>query len=73
MVATTLQPHAMQTTGAVQIGFLTDVEGNLEYFDRWVQRSEVLKYDASGRLQLLHDSAYFVFGGDVMDRNHMNG
>ena len=53
---------------AVEIGYVTDVEGNLDYFDRWVARSGVLKYDGSQRLQLAHPQAFFVYGGDVQDR-----
>lgn len=52
----------------VEIGYVTDVEGNLNYFDRWVERSEVLRYTSPGRLELTHPGAHFVFGGDAMDR-----
>lgn len=53
---------------SIEIGYVTDVEGNLEYFDRWVARSGVLKYTQPNTLDLTHDNAYFVFGGDAMDR-----
>ena len=52
----------------VEVGYLTDVEGNLGYFDRWVAQSEVLRYNASGELELTHPHAYFVYGGDAVDR-----
>ena len=52
----------------VEVGYLTDVEGNLGYFDRWVAESEVLRYDAAGELELTHPHAYFVYGGDAVDR-----
>ena len=52
----------------VEVGYLTDVEGNLGYFDRWVAQSEVLRYNASSELELTHPHAYFVYGGDAVDR-----
>ena len=53
---------------AVEVGYLTDVEGNLGYFDRWVAQSEVLRYNVAGELELTHPHAYFVYGGDAVDR-----
>ena len=53
----------------IEVGYLTDVEGNLEYFNRWVESSGVLRYkQGSDVLELAHDNAYFIFGGDVQDR-----
>ena len=52
----------------VEIAYVTDVEGNLDYFDRWVERSGVLRYTSPGVLDFTHENAYFVFGGDAMDR-----
>ena len=48
-----------------------DVEGNLDYFKRFVELSPVLHYAAenSERLVLI-DGAYFVFGGDVIDKGN---
>ena len=59
---------ATAARAAVEVGFVTDVEGNLDYFDRWVARSHVLRYAGPSTLELTHPGAYFVFGGDVMDR-----
>jgi hypothetical protein len=59
---------ATAARAAVEVGFVTDVEGNLDYFDRWVARSGVLRYAGPTTLELTHPGAYFVFGGDVMDR-----
>ena len=61
-----LPPRAAQPS--VVIGYLTDVEGNLGYFDRWVAQSEVLRYNVAGELELTHPHAYFVYGGDAVDR-----
>ena len=52
----------------VVVGYITDVEGNLGYFDRWVAQSEVLRYNEAGELELTHPHAYFVYGGDAVDR-----
>ncbi|KAL1510713.1 hypothetical protein AB1Y20_007005 [Prymnesium parvum] len=55
----------------LEIGYVTDVEGNLDYFNRWVAQSRVLRYDADGkRLEFVHDGAYFVYGGDAVDRGN---
>jgi hypothetical protein len=54
-------------SGGVEVDYVTDLEGNLEYFQRWVARSKALNYDAQGELQLT-SGAQFVYGGDVMDR-----
>ena len=51
-----------------EVGYLTDVEGNLGYFDRWVAQSGVLRYNEAGELELTHPNAYFVYGGDAADR-----
>ena len=62
-------PRAVLPPKSFEIGYVTDLEGNLEYFDRWVQRSKVLRYKpGTTELELTHDRAYFVFGGDVQDR-----
>lgn len=58
----------------VEIAYVTDLEGNLDYFDRWVQQSRVLRYkvDVPDELELVHDRAYFVYGGDAVDRGEGN-
>ena len=47
-------------------GFLTDVEGNWEYFDRYVRMSRVVHW-CGDKLEL-KDGAEFVFGGDSVDK-----
>ena len=51
-----------------ELAFVTDVEGNLDFFQRWVELSKVVSYDADGQLELAHSGAHFVFGGDVGDK-----
>ena len=49
------------------VGFCTDVEGDFDFWNRYVSISQVLSRDThSGRLQLA-DGAHFVFGGDSVD------
>lgn len=45
-----------------KICFVTDVEGNLEYFQRIVANSELIYYDKEGALAL-KPNVIFVFGG----------
>jgi Calcineurin-like phosphoesterase len=55
-----------------RLGYVTDVEGNLDYFLSYVAQSKVLKLEhysnQSLRLELKHPDAYFVFGGDSVDK-----
>jgi len=51
-----------------RIGFVTDVEGNLEYWNRWVgANSEIVRRRADGRLELAAE-AMLVYGGDAVDK-----
>ena len=51
----------------IKIGYATDVEGNYDYWSRYVELSEVLNRNAAGHLEL-SPNCHFVFGGDVVDR-----
>ena len=60
--------------------FCTDVEGNWEYFCRFVELSDALsfvhmKFDEAGAAAelLLKDGWMFVFGGDAVDKGPDNG
>jgi predicted phosphodiesterase len=44
------------------------VSGNLDYFQRCVDRSAVLEYDAEERIYTLKAGDTFIFGGDVCDK-----
>jgi len=50
-----------------RVGYVTDIEGNIEFFNEYVRRSPILSYDSQQNLQLADKSA-FVFGGDLFDR-----
>ena len=50
-------------------GYLTDVEGNFEYFEDYVAISKVLEWEDQSKTALrLKDNALFVFGGDSQDK-----
>jgi hypothetical protein len=53
-----------------QISYVTDVEGNLNYFKSYVARSKLVHFtDASQtQLGLRDDRTFFVFGGDAFDK-----
>ena len=51
----------------VKIGYATDVEGNYDYWSRYVELSEILDRNTAGHLELCAN-CHFVFGGDVVDR-----
>jgi hypothetical protein len=53
-----------------QCAFLTDVEGNFDYFDRYIEISKVLKWKDAEKtaLEFKKDNTMFVFGGDSQDK-----
>ena len=51
--------------------YLTDVEGNLDYFYNYVEISKVLEWEnkeTKNRLKFKHEHSMFVFGGDSQDK-----
>ena len=54
-------------SGCQHIGYVTDIEGNLDYWTSYKRMSRVLTINEQGRL-LLKDDCILVFGGDVCDR-----
>jgi len=56
----------------VVVGFITDAEGNWEYFERCVALSRVVRFNASGELEFCRASHadIFVFGGDTCDKGN---
>jgi hypothetical protein len=50
-------------------GFLSDVEGNWDFFLKYVEISKVLSWSDGSKTQLvLKDDCRFVFGGDAVDK-----
>lgn len=54
-------------TGHITISHLTDIEGNLSYFERWCKRSNYLQFE-DGRLLFRDTDCKFVYGGDSCDK-----
>lgn len=52
----------------LDIGYCTDVEGDLGFWQRYCDRSSVLVQGSDGTLDLAHGSCHFVFGGDTVDK-----
>ena len=54
----------------VVVAYCTDVEGNYDYWERYIALSQVVnRSESTGRLTLSGGS-HFVFGGDVCDRGN---
>jgi hypothetical protein len=50
-------------------GYLSDVEGNYDYFLRYMEISKVLCWADDEKTQLkLNDDCHFVYGGDAVDK-----
>ena len=58
-----------RSTNANLVAYVTDVEGNINYWNRYKQISSVLSDDTQvpGKL-VLKDGCQLVYGGDVVDR-----
>ena len=53
-------------------GYVTDVEGNMDYFNKYVKISKILEWtnDKKNRLRFKKDDSIFVYGGDTQDKGH---
>ena len=62
--------HGDPPSGMRVCAYLTDVEGNLDYLERFVAVSTVLAWtdESKTRLRFQRDDAVFVFGGDTQDK-----
>ena len=50
------------------ISYFTDVEGNLDYFRRWVDISPAVSWSQDGKSLNLFEDHGVVFGGDLFDK-----
>lgn len=50
----------------ITIGYATDVEGNYDYWSRYIDLSKIL--NVVDNQLVLDDNAHFIYGGDVVDR-----
>ena len=60
-------PPAIDEDPIITVGYATDIEGNFDYWSRYIDLSKILNRTSSGELEL-HDKCHFVYGGDVVDR-----
>jgi hypothetical protein len=80
-VMTTKAASFQSSSSSFRVGYITDVEGNLEYFKSFVRQSQVLDLvqnnedaanDTSIELALRDNDdgvdCYFVYGGDTVDK-----
>ena len=51
-------------------GYVTDVEGNMDYFNKYVKISKILEWtnDKKNRLRFKKGDSIFVYGGDTQDK-----
>ena len=63
----------------LDVAFLTDVEGNWEYFCRFVELSDALRFEVppdereSAARVVLSDGWHFIYGGDAVDKGPEGG
>jgi len=50
--------------------YITDVEGNMDYFNKYVKISKILEWtcEKKNRLKFRNDDSIFIYGGDTQDR-----
>lgn len=51
-----------------RVGFVSDIEGDLRFWNRYIGISEVLSRASEDSPVVLRDDCHFVYGGDVCDR-----
>ena len=51
-------------------GYVTDVEGNMDYFNKYVKISKILEWtcEKKNRLKFKKNDSIFIYGGDTQDR-----
>lgn len=65
-----VDPPPTITSDEGNICYLTDVEGHLEYFNEYIERSECLEWtdEENTRIKFKNTVDKFIYGGDVTDR-----
>lgn len=71
------QYDATNLDPSFKVAYVTDVEGNYEYFMAYVERAEGLRYvcdEEGGAARIeLQDGWRFIFGGDAVDKGNAIG
>ena len=68
MMGCNMSKGILSSSYPFKIGYVTDIEGNYDYWNRYIQLSEVVRRDPVTNKLLLQDRCWLVFGGDVCDR-----
>lgn len=66
-MSNSISPSTGTRNVGFRLGYITDVEGNYDFFQSYVKQSNVLEYE-NEKLKLRDDNCYFVFGGDAVDK-----
>jgi hypothetical protein len=66
-LSTIARSAPLQLRAYSAVGYVTDIEGNLNYWHKYLEVSKVLRKDADGKIEL-KEGCQFVYGGDVCDR-----
>lgn len=56
--------------GKVLVGYVTDIEGNLDYWNKYLAISKVVSRNMTTNKLELKENCQFVYGGDVCDRGN---
>lgn len=64
--ASTIAKRNIQTNKIVS--YVTDIEGNYDYWQRFIKFSRVLYSDKCGNVDFKVNNGEIVFGGDMCDR-----
>lgn len=59
--------YSMEEMRGESVVFVTDIEGNINYFENFIKISKALYRDSAGAL-VLRPQYHLVFGGDICDR-----
>lgn len=68
LASRSISSAACQPSSAVTVGYASDVEGDFDYWQRYIHHSHVVYRDDSSHELRLRENSMFVFGGDVCDR-----
>ena len=72
MAEQSIQPQAEAPTKTFKrkkkCAFFTDCEGNLDYFEKYVSMSKIIRFESAGVLDFYDLDTIFVYGGDSQDK-----
>ena len=51
------------TSTSKKVGYVTDIEGNWDFFQKYIEISSIVEYDSKKNLVFKDENSLFVFGG----------